>query len=312
MASLAQPPVSRERFTTLVTELFGAPPATPPAAGSPSAPPQDWPQAVTRVTEQLCARLGVPVAPERLRKALDLVLTHAVTLHADGTASVQSGTQTYTLAPDCRCGDATNRTEFCKHTLAVELHRRALALLDGWAHTPAAPSQAPAAATAPPAAPSTPSAAHWGTTEAPASCNIKLRVGNMELWYTARDVDDTTLQQRLQAVLPWLKDILVACEADYAARQAAQHAPAQQPPAVPQGDLHALAQQAVQQALAAQSNGQAHSTPPPAAPRPVPAPPAPDGPPLCPLHQVAMELRQNARGSWWSHRLADGAYCKGK
>jgi len=30
------------------------------------------------------------------------------------------------------------------------------------------------------------------------------------------------------------------------------------------------------------------------------------------VHQVAMELRTNERGSWWSHRLADGSYCKGK
>ena len=83
-----------------------------------------------------------------------------------------------------------------------------------------APFFAALAAAVLPAAPAPPQAALWGTTEAPASCNIKLRVGNMEIWYTARDVDDATLQQRLHGVLPWLKDVLMACEADYAARVA--------------------------------------------------------------------------------------------
>ena len=79
--------------------------------------------------EQLRAKLRVEVLPDRLHKALALVLAHAVTLHPDGTASVQSGKQTYRLAPDCPCADATHRAELCKHSLAVELHRRALALL---------------------------------------------------------------------------------------------------------------------------------------------------------------------------------------
>ena len=96
------------------------------------------------------------VLPERLRKALELVRANAVTLQADGTASVKSGNQTYTLAPECTCADAKHRTEFCKHTLAVDLHRRVLALLEGTAFTPASnptlaapsPSQ-PAAAAVP-------------------------------------------------------------------------------------------------------------------------------------------------------------------
>ena len=331
MASLAQPPVSRERLTTLVTELFGDSPAAQPAAVRPGAPPQDWPQAVTRVAEQLCAKLGVPVAPERLRKALDLVLTHAVTLHADGTASVQSGTQTYTLNPECPCADAKNRAAFCKHTLAVELHRRARALLDGTAYAAtAAPgaSEAAAPATAAavrPAAPAPPQAALWGTTEAPASCNIKLRVGNMELWYTARDVDDATLQQRLHGVLPWLEDVLLACEADYAARvatrEAAQvpqgaqvsQAPPQAPPpppaAPPQLDVQTLVQQAVQQVLAVQANGHA------GAPAQEPAAADDQATGVCSLHQVPMQAHADAEtgDTWHSHWLeAERRYCRGR
>ncbi len=289
---------------------------------------QAWPQAVAQVEEQLCTKLRVEVLPERMRKALDLVRANAVTLHADGSASVQSGKQTYTLAPDCPCADAKHRTELCKHTLAVELHRRALAVLQGPAAepapasspTPAAPSASlPAAAAAPPpavpSAPSAPASSAWNVQEAPASACFKFRVGTMELLYTLRGVDDVELQRRITATLPTLQEVIEACEERAAQRAAAREAhaaQAQQAPAaaVPQADLQALLQQAVQQALAA-ANGQA--TPPPQAPpangQAQPAP-TPEG--WCALHQVPMELRTNERGSWWSHRLADGSYCKGK
>jgi hypothetical protein len=224
---------------------------------------------VAQVEEQLRAKLRVEVLPERMRKALELVRANAVTLQADGSASVQSGNQTYTLAPECTCGDAKHRTELCKHTLAVELHRRALAVVEGTAPAaspaPAAPSasQAAAVAASPPAAlPSAPASQAWDVHEAPASACFKFRVGNMELLYTLRGIDDTELQQRMTATLPTLQDIIEACEERAAAREAAQ---AQQAPAaaVPQGDLQALLQQAVQQALAAAANGQAPGTPPP-------------------------------------------------
>jgi hypothetical protein len=58
---------------------------------------QAWQQAVAQVEEQLCAKLRVEVLPERMRKALELVRADAVTLHADGSASVKSGNQTYPL-----------------------------------------------------------------------------------------------------------------------------------------------------------------------------------------------------------------------
>ena len=85
-----------------------------------------------------------------------------------------------------------------------------------------------------------------------------------------------------------------------------------QPPCpTPPADLQVLIQQAVQQALAAQqpaSTGQtpanvtAPATPPPASPAD-----------WCPLHQVTMEQRRNAKGTWYSHWVASAQrYCKGK
>src|SRR5712691_11147373 len=127
MASLPQAPATREHLHELIAELYGDKPASAPL----STAGERWPLAVAQVEEQLRAKLRVEVLPERLRKALELVGADAVTLHADGSASVQSGKQTYPLAPDCHCTDAKHRSALCKHALAVELHRRALALLEG-------------------------------------------------------------------------------------------------------------------------------------------------------------------------------------
>jgi hypothetical protein len=291
MATVPQP-LTDEQFQRTVADLYGDRPASVLQASTrPSAPQQRWPQAVAQVEAQLCAKLRVEVLPERMRKALELVRANAVTLHADGSASVQSGKQTYTLAPECPCADAKHRTELCKHTLAVELHRRALALLQGPAAEPApassptptapSPSQPAAAAALPPAVPTVPSApaSHaWDVHEAPASACFKFRVGNMELIYTLRGIDDAELQRRIAVTLPTLQEVIEACE-----ERAAQRA---------------AAREAAPAAQAQQAHGQAQSAP------------TPEG--WCALHQVPMELRTNERGSWWSHRLADGSYCKGK
>ena len=201
MASVPQAPANREHLNELIAELYGNQPAPLSPAGS------RWQQAVAQVEEQLCAKLRVEVLPERMRKALDLVRADAVTLHADGTASVQSGKQTYTLAPECPCADAKHRTELCKHALAVELHRRALALFHGTADelspAPAAPSPSQPAAAASHA---------WDVHEAPASACFKFRVGTMELLYTLRGVDDAELQRRITATLPTLQEVIEACE----------------------------------------------------------------------------------------------------
>jgi hypothetical protein len=134
--------------------------------------------------------------------------------------------------------------------------------------------------------------------------------------YTLRGISDAELQTRIKDTLPLLQDILEGCEARAARRaaerEAAQAAPAAQaqqapPPASAPADLHALLQQAVQQALAAQRTG--------AAPANGQAPPtAANGTaPFCQAHQAPLELRSNDRGSWWSHWVAgEKRYCKGE
>jgi hypothetical protein len=339
MATVPHPSAPREPLTTLVTALFGdqSTPASPLPASNTTAETH-WQDAVTQVGEQLRAKLHVEVLPDRLHKALALVLAHVVTLHPDGTASVQSGKQTYRLAPDCSCADATHRAELCTHTLAVELHRRALALLDSTvpASSPTAAqapvsappppnTEAPPAAT-PPAAADTrqdrlPSADRWEVTEAPASCCLRLRVGNLEILYTMRDVSDAELTSRVQHLVPWVQDVLDQARErqdhldllrqQREATSAGQATGPQPPPPIPPADMQALIQQAVQQALAAQqppSHGQAPATG--TAPTPTPSATPAD---WCALHQVAMEQRRNATGAWWSHWVAsEQRYCKGK
>ncbi len=158
-------------------------------------------------------------------------------------------------------------------------------------------------------------------TEAPASCCLRLRVGDLEILYTMRDVSDAELTSRVQHLVPWVQDVLdqarerqTHLDALRQQREVASAGPTavpQPPSPTPPADLQALIQQAVQQALAAHqttsngtspANGQAPEAETPA---------VPEG--WCDLHQIAMERRSNARGSWWSHWLAsDKRYCKGK
>ncbi len=279
MATVPHPPAPCQPLTTLIAECFGDQP-TPasPLPTSDHTAETRWHDAVTQVGEQLRAKLRVEILPDRLHKALALVLAHAVTLHPDDTVSVQSGKQTYRLAPECPCADATHRAELCKHRLAVELHRRALALLA--ATTPAssptaagAPAgaapppnaDAPPAAT-PPAAEAAhqtqlPSADRWDVHEAPASCCLRLRIDEIELMYTMRDVSDAELTSRVQHLVPWVQDVLDQARERQAhldalrqQREAASAGPTTVPqplPPTPPADLQALMQQAVHQALAA-------------------------------------------------------------
>ena len=139
-----------------------------------------------------------------------------------------------------------------------------------------------------------------------------------------RDVTDTELTSRVQHLVPWVQDVFDQArerqdqldtrrqQRDAAAGQAAVPPPPPTvPPVSPPTDLQALIQQAVQQALATQA---AASTDQPAAPRQTPeaTPPASqDG--WCTRHQVAMERRSNAKGTWLSHWLAaENRWCRGK
>jgi hypothetical protein len=43
-----------------------------------------------------------------------------------------------------------------------------------------------------------------------------------------------------------------------------------------------------------------------------PQPPLEERPDWCSIHGISMRQQANAQGSWWSHRLPEGGFCKGK
>ena len=118
--------------------------------------------------------------------------------------------------------------------------------------------------------------ATWAVHEAPTSCCLRWQVGKLEFMYTLRGIDDAELHQRLARAVPWLLALVKGMEAEAV------------PPAPVPWDPDVLP---------------ARSTPSPTAPA------VPED--WCPHHQVTMEQRRNAQG-WYSHRLDDGTYCKGK
>jgi len=287
-----------------------------------------WQQACVQSANTLTALPNgryVSVRMERMRQGLELAQRGAVTLPDDGeqlSAVVRSGNNLYqvdTRLLTCTCADYQKHLQACKHLLATEVHIGALGLVPPYEPEPlnrptvpvGTPDPAPALTTyLPPAAPT---AAQWATTEAPASMNVKLRVGSMELWYTARDTNDRDLQDRMTKLLPWLAEVMAACEANYEARQKAAAAPAKTtPPPAPERPLQEEIAAAVAAAMQAQMKASANGHRSTEADRLALA--HENGPSWCAKHETSMKWRDgNARGpGWFSHQLADGTYCKGK
>src|SRR4029453_7366624 len=189
-----------------------------------------WQQACVQAANTLTALPNgryVNVRMERMRQGLELAQRGAVTLPEEGeqfSAVVRSGNNVYqvdTRLLTCPCADYQKHLQACKHLLAAEIHLETLGLLPPSAPEPAAAEEPTPVQDPAPLTPA-PSTASWPISEAPASLNIKLKIGNMELMLTMRDVDDLKLQRRATLSLPWLQDILHGCEANLAARQQAE------------------------------------------------------------------------------------------
>jgi hypothetical protein len=278
-----------------------------------------WQQACVQASNTLTALPHgryVSVRMERMRQGLELAQRGAVTLPDDAeafSAVVRSGNNVYqvdTRLLTCTCADYQKHLQACKHLLATEVHLGALGLVAPvppavGSETSATPEPALSVASEPRAA------ATWPTSEAPASMNIKLKVNHMEVMYTARDTNDRDLQDRMTRVLPWLTEVLAACEANAAARQQEAARSHQQADEERQAQARSLDEQ-IAAAVAAAIHAQANSTPPPRAPQVEPTNDTDRS--WCHTHQVTMRWHEgNARGpGWFSHQLADGGYCKGK
>jgi hypothetical protein len=282
-----------------------------------------WQQACVQAANSLTALPNgryVSVRMERMRQGLELAQRGAVTLPEDGqdlSAVVRSGNTLYQIDMrllTCTCADYQKHLQACKHLLATEVHVGALGLAGHTEEPLNPPDPEPALNTSLLVNSPAPTTATWPTSEAPASLNIKLRVGNMDLMYTMRDVDDLKLQRRATMSLPWLQDIMVSCEANLAARQQEAERTRQQAEDERQVQARSLDEQ-IAAAVAAAVKAQA-ATSTNGAQKP-PAAPASErsndtDPSWCTIHRCQMERRSNERGSWYSHRLSNGSYCKGE
>jgi hypothetical protein len=160
---------------------------------------------------QAAATMDKPEYGDRLQKAMDLVLTGAVTFHQDSTATVKSGSHTYQLAPECTCQDSQHRSKYCKHFLAVELLKRVYFRLNLPIHGRSVPQpkplpDIPLPHELPQSVPSLPQSTLWSVTEAPASCCLKFTLNGLEILYTMRDTDDDKLFARVKRILPRIQE----------------------------------------------------------------------------------------------------------
>src|SRR5215467_13332303 len=228
-----------------------------------------WQQACVQAANILTALPNgryVSVRMERMRQGLELAQRGAVSLSEDGedlSVAVRSGSNLYQIDMrllTCTCADYQKHLQACKHVLATEHHPGALGPA-GRAEEPLnPPALEPALNTSLPTP--APTTASWPISEAPASLNIKLKIGHMELMYTMRDVDDLKLQRRATMSLPWLQEILHGCEANLEARQQEAERRRQQAEEEHQAQARSLDEQiaaAVQAAMQAQTsrhNGQ--------------------------------------------------------
>src|SRR4029453_13164982 len=153
-----------------------------------------WQQACVQAANTLTALPNgryVQVRMESMGQGLELAQRGAITLPEDGeqlSAAVRSGNTLHQIDMrllTCTCADYQKHLQACKHLLAAEIHIGALGLAGCAEETLTPPAAEPAITTSRP--PAVPCPAPWPISEAPASLNIKLKVGNMEFMLTMRD-----------------------------------------------------------------------------------------------------------------------------
>ena len=109
--------------------------------------------------------------------------------------------------------------------------------------------------------------------------SLRLRLGNIEMSWTLRG-KDADVARRIPRALATIRDLQAKGTLPAAPEQPAA---SQAEPATPQPPLD-------------RSPGQALE----------------DRADWCKIHHVAMVLQTNEKGSWYSHRLPEGGFCKGK
>lgn len=168
------------------------------------------PRGLQQATLCIAEKLTQVYSGERLTKALDLVLTNAVVLNPNGTATVRAGNRAYKINGQCTCEDARRQTIWCVHRLAVEIHKRATSLLGArHANTQGLPNDA--------SKPTLPGIEEHDQPPAPlpvepfppSICCIKDTIGTREIYWTLRG-EDEAVSRRVQRVLTFLDKLKAA------------------------------------------------------------------------------------------------------
>ena len=160
---------------------------------------------------QTAAAMVNPAHGDRLRKAMDFVRSGAVTLHDDGTATVNSNGHPYEIVDECPCEDSRKRSPYCKHYLAVQLVQRTRERL-GQGHNGNGAQNGSSVRPAPVRSQA------WAVNEAPASCCLKFQIDGIKIMYTMRDVDDHALFPRVKQMLTRVQEKMGQASAEAPSR----------------------------------------------------------------------------------------------
>jgi hypothetical protein len=246
------------------------------------------------------AKAALPEANGRVERARDLVLGHLVSRNQDGTFTVRSQSargKSYTINGECNCPDAAKLVDKrCKHRIATWIWRKAQQVLEAQLGSN---GQQPEEATA-----------EASTLDAVAS-----RASTLE-------PHPEPAAAELPSA-PW-PDAEPGLNAVPTAAQACQ------PPACPEAassvnlyltiggyKAQLTLRDMDEERLLTRLEAILKRFPAPEAPQKSAAaeqPATPEG--WCRRHDLQMDLQTskdpNRPGQWWSHRLADGTWCKGK
>jgi hypothetical protein len=175
-----------------------------------------WREAVSQIADK--AKATLPQSAGRIDKAVALVLNGDVEVLGDGTARVASqsnGETVYHIVNGhCDCKDYPKAPDegWCKHRLSAAIAKRAYPL----AKTKLEAASAPTSALPAPTLTGTVYCAACQATfhaphdcprkaaplpEAPASVNVHLELAGRQVQLTLRDLDETRLLARLDAIL---------------------------------------------------------------------------------------------------------------
>lgn len=243
-----------------------------------------WRQALAVVAAQMDAE---PFKP-RLEAAMELVSSGRVDDVPFEGVQVRSNGHTYTIDPEtgCPCGDARNRSKWCKHAVAWELFKRTMArLAEGQGEVGSQDSSqcsVGSSLTTDNRQLATPASLGWQQQEPPYLHSLKYHLDGIEHMTVIRANDIDSLWKEVRTCVQLIQAARAQAQLSEGRVVSSQSAPTTAPT-----DNRQLAPPVLQ-------------SPPPMES-------------WCAVHGLWMRWNaSNGKGpGWWSHKGPDGAWCKG-